>query len=85
MVTHRPFARLQEVIEARAGARCRIAPRSPGWSIPPQPLPPGVQRQFTIQQIISEEMESAITGQKPIDAALADAERRVNDVLFNLL
>jgi multiple sugar transport system substrate-binding protein len=49
------------------------------------PLPPGVQRQFIIQQIVSEEMESAITGQKPIDAALADAERRVNDVLFNLL
>ncbi len=50
-----------------------------------QPLPPGVQRQFLLQQIISEEMESAITGQKPIEAALADAERRVNDVLFNLL
>ena len=50
-----------------------------------QPLPSGVQRQFLIQQIISEEMESAITGQKPIDAALADAERRVNDILFNLL
>ena len=48
-------------------------------------LPAGVQRQFTIQQIISEEMESAITGQKPIDSALADAERRVNDLLFNLL
>jgi len=50
-----------------------------------QPLPPGVQRQFLIQQIVCEEMESAITGQKPIDAALADAQRRVNDVLFNLL
>jgi multiple sugar transport system substrate-binding protein len=49
------------------------------------PLPPGVQRQFLVQQVISEEMESAITGQKPIDAALADAERRVNDILFNLL
>ena len=49
------------------------------------PLPPGVQRQFLIQQILSEEMESAITGQKPIDAALADAQRRVNDLLFNLL
>ena len=48
-------------------------------------LPAGVQRQFTIQQIISEEMESAITGQKPIDSALADAEGRVNDLLFNLL
>jgi multiple sugar transport system substrate-binding protein len=50
-----------------------------------EPLPPGVQRQFLIQQIVSEEMESAITGQKLIDAALADAEHRVNDVLFNLL
>ncbi len=49
------------------------------------PLPPGVQRQFLIQQILSEEMESAITGQKPIDAALTDAQRRVNDLLFNLL
>ncbi len=49
------------------------------------PLAPGVQRQFLIQQIICEEMESAITGQKPIDTALADAERRVNDVLFNLI
>ena len=49
------------------------------------PLPTGVQRQFLIQQIISEEMESGITGQKSIDQSLADAERRVNDVLFNLL
>src|SRR3984885_11597448 len=39
-----------------------------------EPLPPGVQRQFLLQQIISEEMESAVTGQKPIDAALADAQ-----------
>jgi multiple sugar transport system substrate-binding protein len=50
-----------------------------------EPLPPGVQRQFLLQQIISEEMESAVTGQKPIDAALADAQRRVNELLFNLL
>ena len=49
------------------------------------PLPPAVQRQFQVQEIISQEMESAITGQKPIDAALSDAEHRVNDVLFNLL
>jgi multiple sugar transport system substrate-binding protein len=50
-----------------------------------RPLPPRVQRQFLIQQIICEEMESAITGEKPVDTALADAEHRVNDVLFNLL
>jgi multiple sugar transport system substrate-binding protein len=49
------------------------------------PLPAGVQRQFLVQQILSEEMESAISGQKPIDAALADAQRRVNELLFNLL
>jgi len=49
------------------------------------PLPTGVQRQFLIQQVISQEMQSAITGQKFIDAALGDAERRVNDLLFNLL
>ncbi|MDP9011686.1 MAG: extracellular solute-binding protein [Pseudomonadota bacterium] len=49
------------------------------------PLPTGVQRQFLIQQIISQEMQSAITGQKSIDVALGDAERRVNDLLFNLL
>jgi multiple sugar transport system substrate-binding protein len=49
------------------------------------PLPPGVQRQFLVQQILCEEMESAITGQKPIEAALADAQRRVNELLFNLL
>jgi multiple sugar transport system substrate-binding protein len=50
-----------------------------------EPLPPGVQRPFLIQQVVSEEMESAITGQKPINAALEDAQRRVNDILFNLL
>jgi multiple sugar transport system substrate-binding protein len=50
-----------------------------------QTLPPGVQRQFAIQDIIGDEMASAITGRKPIDAALADAERRVNDLLFHLL
>jgi multiple sugar transport system substrate-binding protein len=49
------------------------------------PLPPGVQRQFLVQQIICEELESATTGQKPIDAALADAQRRVNELLFNIL
>jgi hypothetical protein len=30
-------------------------------------------------------LESATTGQKPIDAALADAQRRVNELLFNIL
>ena len=50
-----------------------------------QTLPPQVQRQFAIQDIIGDEMASAITGRKPIDTALADAERRVNELLFHLL
>ena len=48
-------------------------------------LPPGVQRQFPVQDIIGEEMAAAIAGQKPIADALADAESRVNDLLFHLL
>lgn len=49
------------------------------------PLPPTVQRQFPVQDIIGEEMAAAITGHKSVDAALADAEHRVNDLLFHLL
>lgn len=47
-------------------------------------LPSGVKRQFAIQDIIGEELAAAITGQKPVDAALTDAEDRVNDMLSNL-
>ena len=47
-------------------------------------LPGGVKRQFAIQDIIGEELASAITGVKPVDEALADAESRVNDLLSNL-
>jgi multiple sugar transport system substrate-binding protein len=49
------------------------------------PLPAGVQRQFAIQDIIGEELAPAIAGQKSIDEALADAEHRINDLLFHLL
>lgn len=49
------------------------------------PLPSTVQRQFPVQDIIGEEMAAAITGHKSVDAALADAEHRVNDLLFHLL
>lgn len=49
-----------------------------------EPLPPDVERQFAIQDIIGDEMASAITGRKPIDRALADAEHRVNDLLFHI-
>ncbi len=49
-----------------------------------QGLPPNVQRQLAIQAIVSEEMAAGITGEKPIDRALKDAEHRVNDMLANL-
>jgi multiple sugar transport system substrate-binding protein len=47
-------------------------------------LPAAVQRQFAVQDIIGEEMAAAITGKKDVDAALASAEKRVNELLANL-
>jgi multiple sugar transport system substrate-binding protein len=46
-----------------------------------RPLPSGVQRQNAIEGLVGEEVAAAINGQKPVDRALADAERRVNDLL----
>jgi multiple sugar transport system substrate-binding protein len=48
------------------------------------PLPKGVRRQFPIENIVGQESAAAISGNKTIDQALADMERRVNDVLQNL-
>ena len=44
-------------------------------------LPDYAQRQSAIQGLIGEELEAAVAGTKPIDQALADAERRVNELL----
>ena len=49
-----------------------------------QQLPDFVERQSAIQGLIGEELEAAVTGIKPIDGALADAERRVNELLAQL-
>jgi multiple sugar transport system substrate-binding protein len=46
-----------------------------------QPLPGYVQRQSAIEGLIGEEMAAAVNGQKSVDGALADAERRVNELL----
>jgi len=46
-----------------------------------QPLPGFVQRQSAIEGLVGEEVAAAVNGQKPIDRALADAERRVNNLL----
>jgi multiple sugar transport system substrate-binding protein len=48
-------------------------------------LPDYVQRQSAIQGLIGEELEAAVTGIKPVDQALADAERRVNELLAQML
>lgn len=49
-----------------------------------QQLPDFVQRQSAIQGVIGEELEAAVTGTKPINVALSDAERRVNEILAQL-
>ena len=46
-----------------------------------RPLPTNVQRQSAIEGLVGEEMAAAVTGQKPVAQALADAERRVNELL----
>ena len=46
-------------------------------SMPPQ----AVKRQFTMMDTIGEEMGAAVKGQKPVDEAIKEAERRVNDML----
>lgn len=48
-------------------------------------LPAYVQRQSAIQGLLAEEVEAAITGLKPVGSALKDAERRVNELLAQML
>jgi multiple sugar transport system substrate-binding protein len=46
-----------------------------------RPLPSGVQRQNAIEGLVGEEIAAAFNGQKSTEQALADAERRVNELL----
>jgi multiple sugar transport system substrate-binding protein len=46
-----------------------------------RPLPGGVQRQNAIEGLVGEEVAAAFNGQKSTKRALADAERRVNELL----
>jgi multiple sugar transport system substrate-binding protein len=46
-----------------------------------RPLPGYVLRQNAIEGIVGEEAAAAFTGQKPVQRALVDAERRVNTLL----
>lgn len=47
-------------------------------------LPYFVRRHTAIQGLIGEELDAAVTGTKPVDQALADAERRVNELLAEM-
>jgi multiple sugar transport system substrate-binding protein len=49
-----------------------------------RPLPSGVQRQNAIEGLVGEEIAAAFNGQKSTRRALADAERRVNELLAEL-
>ena len=49
-----------------------------------QQLPDFVQRQSAIQGLIGEELEAAVMGTKPVGEVLANAERRVNELLAQL-
>lgn len=49
-----------------------------------RPLPGYIRRQNAIEGIVGEEMAAAFTGQKPIDVALRQAEKRVNTLLGEL-
>lgn len=57
--------------------RATIAPLAQTGS----PLPDFAQRQGPIEGILGEEVAAAVSGQKPIDRALGDAERRINELL----
>lgn len=48
-------------------------------------LPDYVRRQSAVQGLIGEELESAINGTKPVGRALSDAQRRVNELLAQML
>ncbi|NVK74276.1 MAG: extracellular solute-binding protein [Oceanospirillaceae bacterium] len=49
-----------------------------------QALPSAVLRQFAIQDILGEELSSAVNGDKSIDDALETAQYRINDLLDNI-
>lgn len=48
-------------------------------------LPGYVERQSAVQGLIGEELEAAITGVKPVETALKDAERRVNRLYAQMM
>jgi len=60
--------------------RADIAPRAEIG----RPVPSTIQRQNAIEGIVGEEAVAAFTGQKSIERALSEAERRVDDLLAEI-
>lgn len=48
------------------------------------PLPGNIRRQGAIEGILGEELAAAVSGQKSVDNALADAQRRINQLLAQI-
>jgi multiple sugar transport system substrate-binding protein len=48
------------------------------------PLPEHVRRQGAIEGLVGEELAAAVAGTKPVEQALADAERRVGELLAQM-
>lgn len=48
------------------------------------PLPGSIRRQGAIEGILGEELAAAVSGQKPVDRALQDAERRADELMAQL-
>ena len=44
-------------------------------------LPPVIERQQEMQDIVTQELTSAAAGRKPVEKALADAQTKVNGLL----
>jgi multiple sugar transport system substrate-binding protein len=71
----------------------RAVIESPAWQALPhrsdiaeitrigQPLPRFVRRQSPIEFIVGEEAAAAFTGEKPVERALTDMQRRANEIL----
>jgi multiple sugar transport system substrate-binding protein len=72
------------VVESPAFAALPHRPNIAPVATTGRPLPGGVQRQNAIEGLVGEEIAAAFNGQKSTRRALADAERRVNELLAQL-
>ncbi|MBB5519813.1 extracellular solute-binding protein [Amphiplicatus metriothermophilus] len=74
----------KSIIESEAWRSLPYRPQLAKLAEIATPLPKQVRRQFPIETIIGQEAAAAISGAKTIPQALADMERRVNDILDHI-